>query len=98
MATGPGIELTAKHNPLAWMLYFTKLTVAVDGDEQTHKWGSTFISLPPGPHDVAISFRYMGSHRGKATATVTVPDGANATVTYKMPSWMFAPGKLTVAS
>ena len=96
MDTGTGIQLTAKHNPLAWLLFFTKLTVTVDGDAQTHKWGSTFIPAAPGTHEVAITFGYMGRPRGNATTSVTVPESGVVALTYKMPSSMFASGKLTV--
>jgi hypothetical protein len=91
-----GIQLTATHNPLAWLLYLTKLTVKLDGVAQTQKWGSTFIPAAPGNHQLEISFRYLGSQRGLASEAVMVPDGGTVAVRYKMPSWMFAKGKLTV--
>lgn len=92
-----GIELTARHNPFAWMLSFTKLTVAVDGAAQIYPWGTTFIPVQPGNHQVEVSFRYFGSPRGPASAAVTVPDGGVARLTYRMASWMFAAGKLEVS-
>ncbi len=93
--TDTGIALTAKHNPLAWLLYFTKLTVNVDGEPQIHKWGSTFVPAQPGSHRLEVSFGYLGRPRGNASTTVIVPDGGVVALTYRMPSWMFSPGKLT---
>ncbi len=95
MVTDSGIELTAKHNPLAWLLNFTKLTVVIDGVAQTHKWGSIFVPAQPGTHQLEISFGYLGRPRGNASTTVTVPEGGRVAVTYTMGSWMLAPGKLT---
>ena len=98
--TGPantGIEIVAKHNPLAWLFYFTKLDIAVDGQHRKSAWGKNVISAKPGHHRVEISFGYLGRQRGAASAEVTVPQVGAVRVNYKMPSWMFAPGRLTVS-
>lgn len=96
MVEGSGIELTAKHNPLAWLLYFTKLTVVVDGQPERRSWGTNVIQAEPGLHHLEISFGYLGRQRGAAAADVNVPEASTVKVSYKMPSWMFAPGRLTI--
>ncbi len=88
------LELTAKHSPLAWLLYFTKLRVVIDGDEHVRPWGKQVFELPPGSHTVEISFGYLGSQRGPATTTVEVSDHSPARLRYRMPPWMFAAGRL----
>jgi hypothetical protein len=89
------IELDAKHNPLAWLLYFTKLTVAVDGQAQQLGWGRRQIQVAPGAHTVEISFGYMGRQRGPASINVHVGDQGVTRLRYSMPSWMFAAGRLS---
>lgn len=98
MTDGSGIVLTAKHNPLAWLLYFTKLTVTVDGTAQKLAWGTSTIPAEPGLHQLDISFGYLGRQRGPASIEVNVPPTGSVALTYKMPSWMFAAGRLTVTS
>jgi hypothetical protein len=98
MAERAGIVLTAKHNPLAWLLYFTKLTVSLDGNTQKLGWGTNTIPAEPGPHSLNISFGYMGKQRGAASTELHVPVGDTVAVTYKMPSSMFSAGKITVNS
>lgn len=88
------IELNAKHNPLAWLLYFTKVRVAVDGQTGEGGWGRRTIQVAPGSHTVDISFGYMGQQRGAASITVQVAEDEPAQLLYSMPSWMFAPGRL----
>jgi hypothetical protein len=89
------IELDAKHNPMAWLFYLTKLRVAVDGQPQRLPWGNQSIQVPPGAHTVEVSFGYMGKQRGTAQTTVTADETRPARLRYRMPSWMFAKGRLT---
>lgn len=96
MVDGSGIELTATHNPLAWLLYFTKLTVTVDGSQQRLPWGTNTILTEPGTHRIDVSFGYLGRQRGAASIEVPVPAGGKAKIRYKMPSWMSAPGRITI--
>lgn len=98
MADGSGIVLTTRHNPMAWMLNFTKLTVAVDGNPQKMSWGTVTIPAAPGRHRLDISFGYLGQQRGAASTEVDVPPEGAVAVTYRMPSWMFAAGRITVES
>ena len=89
------IQLEARHNPLAWLLYFTKLRVVVDGTANTLPWGRSAIPVTPGSHTLDVSFGYMGSQRGPASITVSVAEGETVRLSYRMPSWMFAKGRLT---
>lgn len=91
------IELNARHNPLAWLLYFTKLRVAVDGQPSTSAWGRQKLSVTPGTHLVEISFGYIFAQRGQAATTLTATDDQPARLGYMVPSWMFAKGRITSA-
>lgn len=89
------IQLEARHNPLAWLLYFTKLRVVVDGTANRLPWGRSDIPVSAGAHTVEVSFGDMGSQRGPASITVPVAEGETVRLSYRMPSWMFAKGRLT---
>ena len=90
------IHLESKHNPLAWMLNFTKLQVGIDGQTQTLSWGQQELDVPAGRHQVDISFRYFGSQRGRASAVVDANEDAPVRLRYRMGSWMLSPGKLSI--
>lgn len=91
-----GIELTAKHSPLAWLLYFTKLTVSVDGNAQVLNWGTHSFDTSPGTHKLEVSFGYLGKQRGPAALDVPVTDGQLTRVSYSAPWLMTAPGKMRI--
>jgi hypothetical protein len=91
-----GIELSAKHTPLAWLLYFTKLTVSIDGKAQVLTWGTHVIPTTASPHKMEVSYGYLGKQRGPAALDVPVVDGQVTRVSYTTPPWMFAKGKLNI--
>ena len=91
-----GIELSASHTPLAWLLYFTKLTVSVDGTAQKLPWGSHVLPATPGSHRLEVSYGYLGKQRGPASIDVPVADGGLTNVSYSTPPWMFAKGTLRI--
>lgn len=91
------IELNAKHNPMALLFYLTKLRVLVDGQPQPGLgWGRHTVEVPPGQHQVDISFNYLGQGRGPASTTVNAVEGQTVHVRYRMPSFMFAKGRIKV--
>jgi hypothetical protein len=96
-SSGEGIEVTGRHNPLAWILLLVPLKVEVDGQQESGSWGSRFIAVPPGEHRVSVYFPYLFMPRCcEGSASVTVSPGQVAKVDYKAPLFMFSPGKLTV--
>lgn len=92
-----GIELTAKHTPMAWLLYLTKLTVSIDGSPKVLKWGTHQFPTSAGTHGLAVSYGYLGKQRGPATLDVPVTDARVTRVSYSTPPWMFAKGKLRIS-
>jgi hypothetical protein len=100
MTTASGqatLLVTAKHNPLAWILYFCKLSVEVDGDAQPGKWGQRPVSVAPGPHDVKVYFKYLMKARcGEAAVNVVATDGHTVAIEYKAPKLMTNPGRIAV--
>ena len=91
-----GIELTARHTPLAWLLYFTKLTVSVDGNPQVLPWGTQLLPTAAGAHRLEVSYGYLGKQRGPAALDVPVSEGSLTRVRYSTPPWIFAKGKLGI--
>jgi hypothetical protein len=99
-APGEGIEIIGRHNPLQWLLYFTKLTVEVDGQPEQGPWRRRrVIAVPPGEHRVSVYFKYLGKPRCCAAETVVQVAPEQVTrLEYRAPQLMTSPGKLkTVA-
>lgn len=90
------VQVVTKHSPLAFILYATKITLTVDGQSSKVPWGEQTVTLEPGRHQIDISFRYIGSDRGKASVAVDVTDGSQSRVTYKAPWLVTMAGKIHV--
>jgi hypothetical protein len=89
------LVVQARHNPLAWILYFTKLTVEVDGDAHVGRWGERTVSISPGPHDVKVFFKYlMKARAGEAAISVVASEGTAVPISYKAPNLMTSPGRI----
>ena len=52
--------------------------------------------MPPGQHQIDISFNYLGQGRGPASTTFTATEGQPVHIRYRMPSLMFAKGRIRV--
>lgn len=91
-----GIAVTTKFFPLAWIFFFIKPKVFVDGYEvPVAAWGRTVIPAQPGQHHLHVYTPYfLPSRIGPADATVDVPAGQLAELEYKAPIWSFSPGAL----
>ena len=92
------VRVKTKHSPLAFLLYMTKVTISVDGDDRQVRWGEEVLSLEPGSHEIGISFRYLGRDTGKATVSLDLADSSTTTVAYKAPFLATSAGKVTVES
>jgi hypothetical protein len=92
-----GIRVTTKIFPLAFLLLLFKTNVTVDGVTTVLPWGSNFYSLPPGLHEVIVSFRYIFSKTmGQNRVVVEVPPGQTIGVTYRSPFLVFMGGSMKV--
>ncbi|HEY7947435.1 MAG TPA: hypothetical protein VID75_07155 [Acidimicrobiales bacterium] len=102
MTAPPGqatLLVNATHNPLAWLLYFTKLIVEVDGDAQPGPWGERSVFVTPGPHDVRIYFKYlMKARTGEAAVSVAASEASPVSVRYKAPRLMTNAGRIETTS
>jgi hypothetical protein len=95
---GEGIAVNTQFFPLAWVLFFVKPKVAVDGQEiPVSGWGRTHVPARPGQHHVHVYVPYfLPPKMGPADATADVRPGQVAELEYKAPIWAFSAGSLGV--
>lgn len=96
----PGVArliVECKYMPLSFMLAFTGPSVFVDGREVGRTWGSNVVDVPPGPHQLLVHTRYMGTI-GPASLDLHLTPGQVVTVRYGAPLTMFGNGKLDFQS
>jgi hypothetical protein len=92
-----GILVSTKIFPLAFLLLFFKTNVSIDGVTSVLKWGDHFFAVPPGSHEVSVSFRYLfSSQMGQATIGSDVVSGRTTTVLYRSPFLVFMGGSIKV--
>jgi hypothetical protein len=97
--TTTGILVRTKIFPLAFLLLLFKTNVTIDGTTSVLKWGDHMFVVPPGAHDVKVSFRYLFSKRqGEAALTVEVVAGQPTTVLYRSPFLVFMGGSMQVVA
>jgi hypothetical protein len=96
--TGEGIVVNTQFFPLAWLLFFFKPKIRVDGQEApVSGWGRTHVPARPGQHQVHVHVPYfLPSKLGPADATADVRPGQVAQLEYKAPLWSFSAGALGV--
>ncbi len=102
MVTSDGqaqVVVTSKHIFLAVFLYFTKITIEIDGVAHIVGWGRQSVDVAPGSHDVRVFFKYLFKARtGEAGTTVNVPAGATVSLLYRAPLLMWSAGRLKITS
>jgi hypothetical protein len=93
---GEGIAVDTQFFPLAFLLFFFKPKIAVDGQETTvTAWGRTVLPARPGHHQVHVHVPYfLPSKLGAAEATAEVRPGQVTELEYKAPLFAFSPGSL----
>ncbi len=92
-----GILVSTKIFPLAFLLLLFKTNVTIDGVTSVLKWGDHFFVVPPGAHEVKVSFRYLfSSSTGESTLGVDVAPGVTTTVLYRSPFIVFMGGSMKV--
>ena len=92
-----GILVSTKIFPLAFLLLLFKTNVTIDGVTSVLKWGDHFFVVPPGAHEVRVSFRYLFSSRtGENSLNVAVAPGRTTTVLYRSPFIVFMGGSMKV--
>jgi hypothetical protein len=94
-----GISVRTRIFPLAFILLLFKTNVVIDGVESTLPWGTHFFSVPPGSHEVRVSFRYVLSRTmGENSVMVDVAAGQTTNVRYRSPILVFLKGPIKVVA
>jgi hypothetical protein len=97
---GQGIGLRTGFFRLDWTLRFTRTTVVTDGRVDERPWGEHFFPVEAGPHEVEVSYRYLGlSPAGRASALIDVAPNEIRRASYRAPKSVliaFLPGTLTL--
>ncbi len=91
------LEIKTSFFPLAWFLYFVTPVIEINGKKHKMKWGTHSFDLPVGDYVVKIYFPYMGkSECGANEVKIKLAEHQKTKITYNMPPWMFAKGKIKV--
>lgn len=93
---GSAIAVTTKFIPLAFILFFFKPKVAINGQELPQQpWGRQVIPVQPGTYRVDVHTPYLLPPKlGPATVDVPVAPGQTVELEYKAPAFAFFPGSL----
>lgn len=93
---GGWIRVNAGFFFLAFILYFFKPTVVIDGVENVTRWGTADYPVAAGPHTVKVFFKYLFlKEAGRSEVTVDVPAGQVVALRYRAPWFVFNQGKIT---
>ncbi|MGC4960922.1 hypothetical protein [Gordonia sp. DT101] len=95
-AAAQGIALTTEFFPLAWVFFFIKPSISVNGYELPRSpWGRTVVPMPPGQHHVHVHVPYLlPSRLGPADTVIPVHPNQVTEAEYKAPLWAFSRGSL----
>ncbi len=95
---GEGIVVNTQFFPLAWVLFFVKPKIFLDGQQMPAAgWGRTHLPARAGQHHVHVHVPYfLPPKLGPADAMADVRPGQVAELEYKAPVWSFSPGSLGV--
>jgi hypothetical protein len=89
------LALTAKFFPLAWVFFFVKPAIIVDGYRVPSKWSRNVIPLAPGRHRVEVYTPYFLPPRvGPASLMFDVMPGQTLELEYRSPLVVFLSGSL----
>ena len=93
-----GIELHVRAFPGAFLQYVTNASAALDaGPAFPIRWGVNPMFVPPGRHQIRVSYAYLWFKRcNPAEIVVEVPAGGLVRVVYRARWLVFLKGKLAV--
>ncbi len=93
------IEVTTSFFVLAFVLYFCKAYVCIDGQAAPQKWGAVSIPVTPGRHQVEAWTNYfIAPQMGRNGVTVDAAPGTVTRVRWKAPWLIFLKGPIKITS
>ena len=82
---------------MAWFLYFVTPVIEINGKRMSRPWGTSQFDIDPGDYTVKIFFSYLFmSECGANSVNVRIEEGKSKKVTFYMPPWMMAKGRMKV--
>ncbi len=92
------IVLRLGFNPMAFFFNLCTPEMELNGNPPVKlAWGTHQLAVEPGEHRVRVYFNYLtGSRCGDNEIAFSLAPGQLRTVSFKMPPWAFAAGKMTV--
>jgi hypothetical protein len=89
------LALTAKFFPMAFLFFFVKPAITIDGYSVPGVWGRNTIPVAPGRHQVHVHTPYfLPSRVGNADTVVDVAPGQTAELEYRCPVVVFMNGAI----
>ena len=92
------VEVTIAHNRLAFLCEAFTPTVTIDGRKERRPWGTHSFSLPPGEHEVAVSYPWITEECGRNSVKFLLAAGETERVRYCARLIRFIPGTISVTS
>lgn len=96
--TGKGkIMINTDFFGLAWFLYFVTPIIEINGKQIRRSWGDSQFELDPGNYTIRIYFPYFFmTECGANSVKLQIEEGKSKKVTFYMPGWMLAKGRMNV--
>jgi hypothetical protein len=89
------IAVTTKFLWIAWIFFFIKPKIFVNGHEVAAVWGRNVIPVQPGQHHLHVHVPYFLPPKvGSADLPVPVQPGQTVELEYRTPVWVFSGGSL----
>ena len=89
------IAVTTKFMWLAWLFFFIKPKIFLNGHQVAAVWGRNVIPVQPGQHHLHVHVPYFLPPKvGPADLAVPVHPGHTVELEYRAPLWTFSRGSL----
>ena len=93
------VEVILAHSYWDLVYFLITPTLEIDGTKERRVWGVHLIELPPGDHELSVSYpSLMSREAGKKSVRFCLMPGEVKTVQYRAEPIRYLPGKMTVSS
>jgi hypothetical protein len=91
------VEVSIGHSPLAFFYELFTPSIRLNGQLQRRPWGTHSLELPPGDHEISISYPwFLSPECGKNTVNINLKPGETKKVIYRAGLIRYLPGKISV--
>ena len=93
------VEVSLVHSYWDLAYFLITPTLEIDGTKERKAWGVHRIELPPGDHELSVSYpSLMSREAGKSSVRFRLLPGEVKKVEYRSGPIRYLPGKMTVTS